>query len=495
MRDASNPTARASRFPLHASPTPRILATLILAALLVALPARRAASSCRCGSGSLEIVLVLDTTSSMHVMIGTVKEQLYRLISTLEGNAERLRVGAVIFRSPEAPEYVLRSHPLTDDRKALVAWLKKAKVRGGGHEAVEQGLERAITGMKWSKGARKVVILVGDEAPHPRNREKCLKLSRLAKSRGIAVNAITCSMTAWSYWRLTHAKEWKERYRRLGEKAKKEFELPLFQGIARNGGGLSVPSRNTNELLKWLLIIASGQSSIKDEDLRRFKEWNPAEKESRSGRNPMLAQLRHSGDWNTPRNFEALRAALGKRVRLDFDSGRTVTKATGKKLREHPLLYVTGHSALDLSADEKAGLRKYLAGGGLLWADCCCARRDFDKSIRALATELVPGKKLRPLADKHPLYRAGYAIEKLEYADKPRTRKTAFSRKPPRLEGLYLGKRLAIVYSPSSLGCGWASYPLGRTCQLRDIDALKLSINIALFALTRPQPPAAGKKR
>jgi len=494
MVKVSRPIYRPSRAAGRGPRRTSITFALVLSILLVAPPAGRAPASCRCGSGTLEVVLVLDTTSSMHVMIGTVKEQLYRLISALEGECEELRVGAVIYRSPEAPEYVLRSHPLTADRKGLVAWLKKARVRGGGHEAVERGLERAITGMKWTKGARKVVILVGDEAPHPRNREKCLKLARLARSRGIAVNAVTCSMTAWSYWRLTHVEEWKKRVRLLGEdEAKAKFVLPIFKQIARNGGGMSVSSKDTRELLKWLLVITSGKSDIKNEDVRRFMEWDPAKEKGKTGRNPMMARLRYSGTWNTPRNFEALLAALGKRVDLEFDFACEVVRATDEKLEERPLLYVTGHSELKLSAEEKTGLKKYLAGGGLLWADCCCARPEFDKSLRKLVSGLFPGKKLLALAARHPVYRAGYAIDKVDYAVNPRTRNTAFVKKPPRLEGLYIGKRLVVVYSPDSLGCGWASYPLGRTCQLRDRDALKLSINIVLFALTRPQPAPARK--
>jgi hypothetical protein len=423
----------------------------------------------------------------MHLMIGTVKEQLYRLVATLEGGAEKLRAGAVIYRSPEAPEYVTRAHPLTADRKKLVAWLKKAKVRGGGHEAVEKGLERAINEMGWTRGARKVIILVGDEAPHPRNREKCLKLARLAKARGISVNAVTCSMTAWSYWRLNNPEEWKKRYRRLGEKAKEEFELPIFRQIAKSGGGVSVTSKDTRELLKWLLVIASGAEDPESVDVSKFMEWDPSAEKAKTGRSPMIAQLRHRGEWNTPRNFEALRAALGGKVSLDFDSAREIVTAIDPKLTERPLLYVTGHGKIGLTAGERAALGKYLKAGGLLWADACCGRKEFEKELRALVAAMFPGRKLRPLALDHPVFRAGYAIRKLRRADRPRTRGTTFTARPPRLEGLYLGKRLAIIYSPDSLGCGWASYPLGRPCQLADADATRLSINILLYALTRPR--------
>ncbi|MHC4914504.1 MAG: DUF4159 domain-containing protein [Planctomycetota bacterium] len=469
---------------------PILLLTLIL--FFAGVPAGRAPATCRCGSGSLEVVLVLDTTSSMHVMIGTVKEQLYRLIAALEGGAERLRVGAVIYRSPEAPEYVTRIHGLSEDRAALAEWIKKAKVRGGGYEAVEKGLERAVTEMAWTKGARKVIILVGDEGPSPENRERCLRLARLAKSRGIAVNTVTCSMTAWSYWQLTNTEEWKRRYARLGDKAKREFELPLFQRIAREGGGVSVPSWRTRDLLRWLLTIASGREKVEEAEVDRFMAWDPAKGAAQAGRNPMLAQLRYRGSWNTPRNFEALREALGRKVRLDFDSSREVVAAREAELRGRPLLYVTGHGEIGLSAEEKTALRNHLRDGGLLWADCCCARKEFDAAIRKLAAELFPGKKLAPLPADHAVYRSGYVVTDLRWAESPRAEGTALVEKPPALEGLTVGGRLAVVYSPNSLGCGWASYPMGRVCAVKDADALKLSINVLLYALTAGRPGEPG---
>lgn len=458
-------------------------------ALLLALaaPGRRAAATCRCDAGDLEVVLVLDTTSSMHVMIGTVKEQLYRLMAALEGGAERLRLGAVLYRTPEADGYVVKTLPLTEDRQAVAAWIREARAQGGGYEAVEKGLEAAVEQMEWSKGARKVILLVGDEGPHPDNREKCLQLARLAASRGIAVHAVTCSLTAWSYWQLANPEEWKALYARQGEKAKEEFQLPVFKEIAAAGKGLSVSGKDTRELLKWLLVLAAGEADPEKVDLDRVLAWQAASAAAPAGRAPMLAQLRHGGEWETPRNFEALRAALGRKVRLEFDSAREAVAATDRKLAERPLLYLCGHTRIVLSAPEKEGLRRYLEGGGTLWADCCCARREFDESLRALLVELFPRGRLEALPAEHPLWRSGYEIGKVRRADRPRKRDTAFSEAAPRLEGLKLGGRLAVIYSPTSLGCGWAAYPLGRPCQLHDEDALKLSINILLYALTRPE--------
>ncbi len=470
----------------------RLRAAMLAAALLILAGSNAGLATCRCGSGSLEVVLVLDTTSSMGAMIGTVKEQLYRLVAALEGGAEKLRVGAVIYRTREGPGYVTRKFGLSEDRKALVAWIRKARARGGGYEAVEKGLEVAVTGMEWTKGARKVIILIGDEGPHPQKRERCLKFARLAKSRGISVSAITCSDTAWRYWQLVNSEKWKKRLRTLGPAAKTDFQLPIFQQIAASGGGKAVPAFKTKEMLKWLLAIASGAGEIKDEEVEKFMTWDPTKRDRAAGRRPMLAQLRYRGGWETARNFEGLRAALGQKVDLDFDSPREVVAADGS-LAERPLVYLTGHGKIGFSSKEKAALKAYLAGGGLLWADACCGRKQFDASLRALLAGLFPAGKLAPLDAGHPVYGAGYVIKSISYADTPRRRGTAFTKRPPRLEGLYVRKRLAVIYSRDSLGCGWASYPLGTACQVADPDALKLSINILLYALTAPRRAPAGR--
>jgi hypothetical protein len=472
----------------------RLLAAAVLALAFAAL-GKPAPATCRCGSGSLEVVLVIDTTSSMHLVMGTVKEQMNRLIAALEGVAEQVRVGVVLFRAPGAPEYVVRALPLTGDRAAAAAWIAQARVQGGGDEAVELALEEAVERMPWSRGARKVIVLVGDEGPTPAGRERGLKLARLAAGRGIAVNAVTCSLTAWSYWQLENREAWLERLRLQGERAKREFRLPVFDEIAAAGGGMSVPGYETREILKWLLALSAGEEAARI-DLRRFEEWRPAEAAAPAGRAPMLCQLRHGGDWETPRNFEALRAELGRRMRLEFDSARETVLPNGNDLAQRPLLYLSGHGKIVLTPGEEAGLRGYLEGGGLLWADACCGSREFDASLRELLGRLLPAGGLAPLPGDHPVLSSGHVIASVRAADRPRQRDTGFTERPPRLEGLTVNGRLAVIYSPDSLGCGWATYPMGAGCQLHDEDALRLSVNILLYALTRPpEPPRARPER
>jgi hypothetical protein len=120
----------------------------------------------------------------------------------------------------------------------------------------------------------------------------------------------------------------------------------------------------------------------------------------------------------------------------------------------------------------------------MLWADACCGRPEFDAGVRKLLAELFPGAALAPLPPDHAVFRCGYAIDKVRYCERPRTVGSPMTPRAARLEGLVLKGRLAAIYSPDSLGCGWGSSPIGRPCQLADEDALKLSMNVLLYALT-----------
>ena len=44
--------------------------------------------------------------------------------------------------------------------------------------------------------------------------------------------------------------------------------------------------------------------------------------------------------------------------------------------------------------------------------------------------------------------------------------------------------RPLVVYSPTDLGCGWSGVEGGKSCALRERDALKWTVNILLWILS-----------
>ena len=54
----------------------------------------------------------------------------------------------------------------------------------------------------------------------------------------------------------------------------------------------------------------------------------------------------------------------------------------------------------------------------------------------------------------------------------------------PELHGLTIDGRLAVVYSPYALGCGWDGHECHECRGLVPADASRLGANIILYALT-----------
>jgi hypothetical protein len=72
-----------------------------------------------------------------------------------------------------------------------------------------------------------------------------------------------------------------------------------------------------------------------------------------------------------------------------------------KNLFHHPFLYMTGHGDIRLTNAERLRLRKYLIGGGFLWAD---DNYGLDQSLRRELRSLFPENPLVELPSTHPLY-------------------------------------------------------------------------------------------
>jgi len=55
---------------------------------------------------------------------------------------------------------------------------------------------------------------------------------------------------------------------------------------------------------------------------------------------------------------------------------------------------------------------------------------------------------------------------------------------PPKLEGLALNGQWAVLYSPLSLSNGWEQMEFAYNQGYTDLDALRMGINLLLYALT-----------
>jgi len=473
------------------------LALALVAALLFTAyryPSGELRATCRCGSGKLELVFVVDATSSMWPVIGTMKAQAERIVVILEGQIEKLKVGAIAFRTRDDKEMrVPAIRDLTSNRKEFAEWLESIHASGGGTEAVGDAMEAALRKIAWSKTARKVIVLIGDEGPTPGGPEhdRFIALAREAKSRGIVVNTITASRTAWLYYmnwvRNTSPAEADrilEKYHSM-ENLKDTFRIPAFEELALAGGGRAVGTGDTREIVKWLLAFGLG---TRDSDEPPRMPPPPATSRGEDEAPPArgrakIGWVRYAGEWRTPRAFEGLARHLASMVRIDLDEKPEAVSLADKNLWRYPILYLSGHGPVKLTEREREGLAEYVSGGGTLWADCCCGRRLFDQTLRAELARAFPDAKLARLESSHPLFEIGHVIDEVRYTTAHR--KAEYRKGAPHVEAIVIDGREAVLYTPHSLGAGWKTYEYGLPCMMHDDDALRLSENIVLFAFSR----------
>ncbi len=145
----------------------------------------------------IEVVFVLDTTSSMSGLIQAAKEKIWSIASTMASAQQNpdIKMGLVAFRD-RGDAYVTKVLDLSADLDSMYAHLMDFRAQGGGDgpESVNQALDDAINRISWSQDSDiyKVTFLIGDAPPHMDYADdiKFPVTLQKAKQKGIIVNTI-----------------------------------------------------------------------------------------------------------------------------------------------------------------------------------------------------------------------------------------------------------------------------------------------------------------
>ncbi|WP_435015829.1 DUF4159 domain-containing protein [Tundrisphaera sp. TA3] len=164
-----------------------------------------------------------------------------------------------------------------------------------------------------------------------------------------------------------------------------------------------------------------------------------------------VACLRHAGPGNDqPRPLADAELFLRDLSRVGIILDQKELALTDPELVRYPLAYLRGREAFALSEAERTALRRHLSpGGGTLFADAAGGSPAFDASFRRLVAAMFPDAPLVPIPPDDPIFRgeSGYHI-----ADVRRTEAAGGKSSPPRLEGIKVGDRWAVIYSDLDIG-------------------------------------------
>lgn len=205
-----------------------------------------------------------------------------------------------------------------------------------------------------------------------------------------------------------------------------------------------------------------------------------------------IAKVRFAGgNWDAaPQALRNLHIALREAVHLDVVTRQKNVAILDPVLFQHPLIFMHGRSAFNLSDQEKAKLKQYLEFGGTLMADACCGSEAFDRSFRRLLGAMFPDQPVERIPASHAMFTTatGYDLSQVKRKEPQRAGpneklENIVRNVEPFLEGIEIDGRYAVIYSKYDISCALERQASVECRGYVHEDAVKIGINVVLYAL------------
>lgn len=228
--------------------------------------------------GGLDVAIVVDASGSMQNIIDDLKRRLGDMVVNMQRLVPSARIGAVVYRDKaddniataprQSEDFVVKWSDLTLNTKKVQSFLGGIVAEGGGDwkEAVKDGLQAAMTQLKWRPDAKKVIILIGSSPPHDEDVGAIRGMIASWTGQGGVVSTVDVS-------RQLHEEHERKLNKWLyGDEPREVTPLPefyeevraSFNDMARTGGGTSIALAQPQGLMRHILVLAFGPQWEKD---------------------------------------------------------------------------------------------------------------------------------------------------------------------------------------------------------------------------------------
>jgi hypothetical protein len=185
-------------------------------------------------------------------------------------------------------------------------------------------------------------------------------------------------------------------------------------------------------------------------------------------------------DWMTdPADVDSLLSWTNTKLGIHYRKVEADFDLFSFDPRELPALLFSGHNKFRLDDKVREALARYILDGGLIIGDACCGWKDFDASFRQEMAALFPERPLHTLLPDDPVLSAYYKLGSFTYQKDDGSRSQA----APCLEGVAVGCRLGVIYSPADLTCGWDGHDHPRGLRIVMDQARQIGANYVTYLL------------
>lgn len=208
-----------------------------------------------------------------------------------------------------------------------------------------------------------------------------------------------------------------------------------------------------------------------------------------------IAKLRHGGGCDDAPGALAnlLRAAAEGETRLRVAPQAIDVGPADPALRRSHFGFMHGRRQFKFSPAERRALRGYLENGGTLLIDAICASREFAKSARGEIATALGGRALQRVPADDPLFTDAYggfdvrrvAVRRPQPAADDQPLAARVRQQPPELEGVRIGGRWAVLFSPLDLSCALENHEAIECRGYRREDAARIALNVLLYSINQ----------
>jgi len=185
-------------------------------------------------------------------------------------------------------------------------------------------------------------------------------------------------------------------------------------------------------------------------------------------------------DWMTdPADMKSLLTWTDAKLGIQYRSVESDFAHFSFDPRELPALLFSGHNHFTLTDDVRARLARYVLDGGTIIGDACCGWKDFDDSFRSELEQIFPQRPLHKLLPDDPLFSTYYKLGDFTYQKSDGSHYTD----SPCIEGIDIGCRLGVIYSPTDLTCGWDGHDHPRGLRVVINQARQIGANYITYLL------------
>jgi len=161
-----------------------------------------------------------------------------------------------------------------------------------------------------------------------------------------------------------------------------------------------------------------------------------------------------------------------------------------ESLADHPFVFMHGRNKFAFTDQERAAIRKYLELGGFIFADSICASNEFADSFKFEMTQIL-GQKIGPIPKEDEIWTSklyGTPFEKNSVVLRTKDENGVFPKDPKRIdapimEGIRLGGRLVVLFSPYDLSCALENKTVSDCDGYTREQATLIARKIVLYAL------------